>query len=119
MTFSLQISALVAKKSIPGVPSPRNGSPDGEGQMHGIQYGPAVKPGPQIEAEPRDVTHRPEIEAPDVLPNIQRRPGQAENGYRPGECGNHENSPSLHIAAKRGRSSRNSRMSSSGLTESR
>ena len=42
--------------------------------MHRVQHGPAVESGPEVEVQPRDVPHRPKVEAPDVLPDIQRVP---------------------------------------------
>ena len=99
--------------------SPRNNTPDGKHQLNEVQQSPAVKALPEIESQPAGIAESPQIKAPDILPNIQRRSRQTYEGNNPGEPQIHDNSPFRHSCANLGFRKKKRSMIAAGLTVSR
>ena len=82
--------------------SPREYPPDGERQVDGIEHCPAEQTRRDIKGQPSHVPNSPEVEAQDVLPDVQDRSCEADERDDPGEHAHHVKSPFLHISANRG-----------------
>ena len=99
--------------------SPRQYPPDGKHQLNEVQQSPAVKALPEIESQPAGIAESPQIKAPDILPNIQRRSRQTYKGNEPSKPNHHASNPFRHICANRGFRKKKRSMIAEGSTVSR